>query len=1316
MRKNRIYWLGIVSLIIYSLPVGIFAQSYEQMWKQVEILQQKQLPESAIIEVRKIYDLASRERNVPQLMKAYLTKASLRIDVTPDSLANELAGLKAWARKETDPVHRAVLNNLLGYYILDTGNRDEEAINEAISYFRLSLQDKELLAEKTAEDYRPLTVSKTLTEKYCNDNMYQLLARQAIIRLQGYWIQDPVLTEKMQLEILSIYDGLINFYKQHGMRDAQLLSMLDKLRVEGYDAGRGGVNEKLRLSKEAVVALLKQWSVEFADSPLCGEVYNQLAVRYDDMNDYRAKLETAQAGLEKYPQSPSTHDLKEQVAEVLTPRLSANISFVYPGMETDMKVEYRNLTGFTVELYRMNIPVTSHILNGEINSFVVNKYGKLVDSRHYRLAATPDYKKADTVLRYKFPDEGIFILKSIPDGNRKYAAFEKAYVSSLQAITVGLPGKKQEINIIDKLTGHPVAGAEVAYYRVESGGGYRLIESHATDSQGRVTLTPPNEENWLGMNIRKPGADYMEINYVGYGRGAGKVATGKDWKKRVSLFTDRALYNPGQVINVSGVVYEQSGDSTRVIPDAQHKVVLLNANRQEIGKIDLTSDEFGTFSGNFVLSETTLPGEFELSVKDLASRYIRVDEYKQPTFDVIFRPYQSTCNMGDSLLVEGDAKTFGGAPAGACKLTYKIVRMQNDFWKIANNETLLAVGELQTETDGSFKIPVFLRKPDNFGSEMPGSYYTYRITADVTNLSGETQSGILSLPVGKQSLALDIRGLRSKVAREKRESIQIQAVNLNHQPVEVQAVYTVYPLDNEGRKGKEVCHRTIETQQSFIPDDLLKLPAGRYRIEVSATDEQGRLCLAEQDFVLFSLSDRRLTVHSPEWFYQDGTEFDGQHPVDLYVGSSEKDVYLLYDVYSGSKRIKSERIMLSDEIRKFSYSYKPEYGDGITVNFAFMRKGMFYFKQVKIARSQPEKKLQLTWKTFRDQLQPGGKELWELQITHPDKTAANAQLLATLYDASLDKLYVNDWNFTLDFPRYTPDYRASMILFGHSVFMFSDFPYSASVARGFSWHDYSYLSVPHWQSPLVREGFREKRKSMMKRANDRLIPQENTIDEGFESGDGTFVVIVEDRNSIELDDYSPYIPLRENFAETAFFYPSLRTDTNGIVSISFTLPESQTEWTFIGLAHTRNMDYGLVTAKAKIAKPFMVQPNMPRFIRVNDKAAISTTITNISENPVEGTVHMELIDPQTDKVIVQQKHDFSVEAGSTTSVLFDVEGSDKHPLWICRIVAEGDGFSDGEQRYLPVLSNKQWMTEAIPVQLKDKESKTVSLDIVTSDQ
>lgn len=513
-----------------------------------------------------------------------------------------------------------------------------------------------------------------------------------------------------------------------------------------------------------------------------------------------------------------------------------------------------------------------------------------------------------------------------------------------------------------------------------------------------------------------------------------------------------------------------------------------------------------------------------------------------------------------------------------------------------------------------------------------------------------------------------------------------------------------------------MCHRTIETQQSFIPDDLLKLPAGRYRIEVSATDEQGRLCLAEQDFVLFSLSDRRLTVHSPEWFYQDGTVFDGQHPVDLYVGSSEKDVYLLYDVYSGSKRIKSERIMLSDEIRKFSYSFKPEYGDGITVNFAFMRKGMFYFKQVKIARSEPEKKLQLTWKTFRDQLQPDGKELWELQITHPDKTAANAQLLATLYDASLDKLYVNDWNFTLDFPRYTPDYRASMILFGHSVFMFSDFPYSASVARGFSWHDYSYLSVPHWQSPLVREGFREKRKSMMKRANDWLIPQENTIDEGFESGDGTFVVIVEDRNSIELDDYSPYIPLRENFAETAFFYPSLRTDTNGIVSISFTLPESQKEWTFIGLAHTRNMDYGLVTAKAKIAKPFMVQPNMPRFIRVNDKAAISTTITNISENPVEGTVHMELIDPQTDKVIVQQKHDFSLEAGSTTSVLFDVEGSDKHPLWICRIVAEGDGFSDGEQRYLPVLSNKQWMTEAIPVQLKDKESKTVSLDIVTNDQ
>lgn len=1314
--KNMFYWAGIISILI-CLPLRVSAQSYEQMWKQVEALEQKQLPESAIKELQKIYEHAKQEKNMPQMMKAHLTKASLSIDITPDSLDHELSGLKIWVAEEKDPVYKAILNNLLGYYTLDTGKRDEAAIDAAIAYFRLSLQDKDILSRKSAADYRPMTVSKELSGKYCGDNMYQLLARQAISRLSGYFIVNPVLAEKIQTEILSIYDELIDFYQQQGMTDARLLLMLDKLNYQGNDISRGGVNEKLRLTDEQVIILLKQWAEEFSASPLCGEVYCQLAERYDRMQDYTAKLHAAQTGLKKYPQSPSANDLKEQAAEVLTPRLMVEIPFAYPAREVDLKVKYRDLTGLTVELYRMNLPVTSNILKEEITASTVSRYGKLVGTRHYQLAATPDYMETDTLLRYKFPTEGIYILKSIPDGHRKYTAYGKAYASSLQAIFLGLPGGKQEINIIDRLTGHPVAGTEVAYYHVSQGEGYRLVKAYPADSKGTVTLTPPDERNWLGINVRKPGADYMEISYAGFSGAGYNVPASRKWEKHASLFTDRALYRPGQVVHVSGIAYEQSGDSIRVFSRVRKDVVLRDANRQEIGKISLDTDEFGAFYGEFMLPETLLPGEFELSVQGGENRYIRVDEYKRPTFDVVFQPYQATYNVGDTVLVSGEAKTFAGIPVGLCRLSYKITRSQNEFWRISDHETVLAVGEVQTDAAGNFRFPVFLRKPDDFKPDRPGRYYTYKITAEVISLTGEVESGTLSLPIGQQSVALQIKGLRPKVAREKRETIQVLAMNLNRQPVTLQATYVVYALDEKGNKTNEVCRRTVETRRSFVPDDILALAPGRYTMEVSALDGQGRTCTARQDFILFSLADRHLPVHSPEWFYQDGTEFNDGHPVSLYVGSSEKDVYLLYDVFCGDKRIESKRMVLNNEIRQFTYPYKPEYGDGITVNFAFMREGKLYTKQVQIARPRPEKSLQLKWITFRDKLQPGGKEEWQLQITHPNKKAADAQLLATLYDASLDKLYVNDWVFNLNFPRSTPGVRANLIFSGHSIWMYSNFPYAGSTLRGLRWWDvYSTLNVPFWRVPHPENGFRIKQDSRMMKPVAISLDAETLSDDGFEVEDGSSIeAVFECSDAVALDDGSPYVPLRQNFAETAFFYPALRTDTNGVVSLSFTLPESLTEWKFMGLAHTRGMDYGQITARAKAVKPFMVQPNMPRFIRVNDKPVISTGIINLSEENIRGTARMELVDPQTNRVLSTREHEFSAPAGATVSVSFDLETPDEATVWICRIIAEGGNFSDGEQHYLPVLSDKQWVAEAIPVQLNGTESKSVTLESLFND-
>lgn len=337
---------------------------------------------------------------------------------------------------------------------------------------------------------------------------------------------------------------------------------------------------------------------------------------------------------------------------------------------------------------------------------------------------------------------------------------------------------------------------------------------------------------------------------------------------------------------------------------------------------------------------------------DGASAIIKVEEYKRPTFDVVFTPYEDTYNMGDSIVVKGEAKTFAGAPVRMAKVKYTISRSEYMWFRMGGmNKVELDNGEVQTDADGNFSVRVVLTAPETTGRDMlEHRYYVYEVQAEVTDGAAETQTNTLSLPVGKQSLGLQIRGLSGMVMREKQEKVQFMALNLNGTPVQTEVAYRVFALDKAGKKAGLQLEGKAEAQRSFVPSELLALPSGRYRIEISATDAQGRVCTAEQDFTLFSRLDTRLPYPAVDWFYQDGTEFNESAPATLYVGTSEKNVYLLVDVYSGSKRIDSQRLTLNDEIKKFSYPYREVYGDGITVNFAFMRNGSLYSKQATIIR------------------------------------------------------------------------------------------------------------------------------------------------------------------------------------------------------------------------------------------------------------------------------------------------------------------------------------------------------------------------------
>lgn len=1321
---KKLIRISCLLLLLGCLVVPLRAQTYEKLWKEVETLEQKDLPQSLIDTLDEIYRKALAERNAPQMMKAYLMRADYRIRVTPDSLQSELDGLRRWTERETEPVARAVLNSVSGYYTLELRN-DEFA--RALTYFRRSLEDKEALAAMKADAYRPMTESGKVSEKYFGNTMLDLLTRQAV-----EWLGRDYQTARepaVQQAAVDLYQGLIDYYVEKGNRPAELLTRLGLLDYcQGYN-----IHAPLRLSDEDAISRLQVWMHTYADTEACAAVYVRLAELYDNRREYVNELDIIRKGLVLYPKSEFAADLKDKERLVQMPSLSLNTSWAYPGEETTFSVTSRNLRGMTLELYRLNLKASNSVFarGGERSELI--KYGKLYDKRHFGLPATPDYADTTSTLAYRMPEAGIYVVKAIPDGYPDKATYEVLHLSSLQVVSFPLPDNETEFYVVDRRSGHPVPGAELAFYSIPVPGNYTFYRSFKTDVEGKVRVANQEERN-LWMNARTGSEDVMELTHF-YFSSLRPVSIEKE-RETVDLFTDRMLYRPGQTVYVSGVAYKQAGDSVKVRSGRSTELVLRDANRKEIGRKQVVTDDFGGFSTEFMLPETTLPGNFQLMVTGGSSRFIRVEAYKRPTFDVTFTPYEKTYNIGDTLTVEGKAMNFSGAPVRNGKVCYTLTRTRAWFWRTDNRQEEIGQGEVTTDADGRFEVEVCLQKPD-YEEEQPWlGFYRYQVKAEVTDGAGETQSGMLTLAAGSQSLGLQVEGLREKVMREKEQKVRFLARNLNGKPVDVTISYRIYALNEKGEKGELVQKGSAPSNLEVVPSRLLNLPSGRYRVELSAIDEQGRLCKGEQDYTLFSRDDTRPPFKDVQWFYQDGTELhevasvasgkgavkltldeelDEARPVTLYVGSSEEDVCVFYNIYSGNKRIHSERFTLNNEVRKFAYTYQPEYGDGITVSFAFMRKGILYTKQVTLTRPVPKKELTLKWETFRDELQPGSEEEWCLTISDPDGNPADARLLATLYDASLDRLLANNWSFNLHFDRRVPSVYPSMLYNKSYVGLYAPFYRNAasSVYNELTFAGYySHLVVPSWgqlRMMQVKGGsVRSLAASRALYAGAKAKVADVHLDEGFEANSAIFAVVESAAAIEEVAD--TYIPLRDNFAETAFFYPDLRTDSAGNVRIAFTMPDALTEWKLMGFAHTRAMDYGLITAKAKTSKPFMIQPNMPRFVRVGDRTTITASLNNLSAEAVSGTARMQLADPVTGKVVYNGQQPFHVPEGENGAVSFTFEVDGQLEMLVCKLTADAEDFSDGEQHYLPVLTNKQWVTETLPVQMNEAGALTVKTE------
>lgn len=1322
----KIRYLSLIVLLVMSVFAPMQAQTYDNLWKELEVLERKDLPKSVISEAMKIYDKAKAEQNVPQMMKAYLTAMQYRSLLTPDSLKVDMNGLEQWASQTGSMEDKAILYSILGEMTMPAD------VKKGLGYLQASLKDKDRLLLIPVEKLRPMVRVGEASKRYFRDNLYNLLARRAIQIMQQYRWQAaakanqtnslpadmtdmdqfvtyqfvPVSDCDLTAAVMQTYQSLLKAYDTETEREGWLLTGIDALNYL-YRNFSGN------FSNDVCQQELRKWIHTYPAVKTVPEAYLALAQFLQYQNNQVERLRIVREGIAGYPRYEGINQLKNIEKEILNASLSLEIATAYPGEQQSVKVNYKNLTGITLQLYKVNLPVTSAVLQNRTTHFE-SKYARLQREEHFSLKPTTDYLNVDTTLTIQAPQAGIYFLKAVPDGKKGVSDGTLMNVTALKTIYRPLPDGTLELVVVDAVSGQPVSEAEVTIY-TEKGGGYSPQQTYQADKQGTLKLDFLNSNKYW-YNAHTAADNAMPILNLWKNDYYYKESKRKEV---LQLFTDRSIYRPGQTVYVSGLAYEMEKDSTRVLADKKYTVSLYDANNNETGKVEVRTNGFGSFSGQFVLPSPCLTGYFSLRVADTSVSF-KVEEYKRPTFDVTFEPVKVEYQVGDSIEVVGMAKTFAGAPVQNARVHYNISRSYAWFWRFMGRGSARWEGEAMTDADGKFSVPVHF-EIDSDRRESPLWYYTYNIQADVTDGAGETQQANLSLPLGSTSIVLNMDNLPDNLVKEKKLEIKLTAMNLSGEPVDTPVTYQVVEMekqkDGQEKEGRKILTGTVEANKSFVPEAIYALPSGNYRLKLSAKDTQGRECTAFKNFLLFSLNDKRPPFVITDWFYQDGLEFDAASPATIYIGSSEKNVYLLYDVFAGNKRLESKRIQLSDSVISFRFPYKKEYGDGILVSMAFVKDGRLYSHNAQIMKPAPEKKLQLKWTTFRDKLRPGQEEEWKLTVLYPDGRPAEAEMLATMYDASLDKIYsAHKLDFGVDFHYVVPlTYWNTSYM--RNAYLYVDFPLKRLRAVPLEYSELIIPSTGRMEAVVVgyggspRAALTGSLKIRGRSAANAVMKQEAVTDMVLQEE----MVETSAQENAEMDSSEELaetgdIQIRENFAETAFFYPQLRTNETGEISISFVLPESLTRWKFMGLAHTRNVDYGKIEATATASKEFMLQPNMPRFVRVGDKANIAASLMNLSDKGVKGTVCMELFNPETEKVFYSQKQKFDVKGGETGHVNFTFEVSDKYTVMACRMVADGDTFSDGEQRYIPVLTDKQWVTETVPLNVNGEGAHTFSLE------
>ena len=1314
---------------IITLLITVFAmlqataQTYDNLWKQADIIAQKDQPKSEIGVMKKIISKATAAKDYGQLLAAEMRQMILWKEISADSLTPNVERMKAEALNAKDPVLKAVRYAVLGKVYRDHPygievedassyqNRLEVNGKKSEAFFKKAMEQPELLARNASTGYVPLTLKGVDGSSFNND----------LLHLIGF-----------EADSKEAYLLMYTYYNKVGNRGAACLCAYKLIEKYRQDDVREVKKSK---SLQTIDSLIQVYQ----DIPEAGELAVEHFRFMEEATDTKPldKLNYINYALNRWGGWSRMNVLRNAQKRLTEPLFQVqDMPLVLRPLEKKwVYLNVRNLQNLKISISRLNITADNEYdaQNEATYKMLLKKTTKLHQkdySRNYY--GRPDYEEVkDSIEIGGNLPLGAYLMEVTSDNTGIAPQRKLFYVSNLAVMIQQLPDDKHRYVVVNATDGQPIAGAKIElydqWYDFNTKKDKRTVHARlTTDENGEAYFKNVDGNILISTNNDK----FTPANGIYLSRD--RYYEKKDNETKYQVYTDRALYRPGQTVHVTAIDFVNMKGVDAKVPVGRDELDfrLCNASWKEVEMKKAKVDEYGTASVDFELPKEGQTGMYHVSVNDQVNRFFRVEEYKRPTFEITFPKVNEKYNWGDTVVVKATAKTYSGVPVQGAKVEYQVTRRNQLWWWGAGSAgQLVKTDSCVTREDGTFDVEIPLEASLSGKDEADMSefmriarFFNFEVSAIVTDISGESHEGVMSLPLGTKPTILTVN-LPKRIETDSLKTVTFAYRNASGMPISSRLKYRIDK--GEWKDAEANAPVSIKEYASSSASSSLVWKSGVHQLEAICGQDT-----LQQKFTLFSMKDTHPVEPTTEWYYQTAKTFprDGK-PVYIQVGSSENGAHIVYSIIAGNKLLEKGAWELGDSIVTLPFTYKEEYASGIVLNYSFVKQGKCYTRMMSIARPLPEKKLDIAWKTFRNRLTPGQKEEWTLKITTPDGKPAKAQLMSVLYDKSLDQIAPHSWKMSLGFSQWLPSCYWTSNLWYYKMDLLGVYPtkyfdqkqLDVDKFDGKYFSYYAYMQAVEL-SKLERssggtvesvriqkdEVVREEAKGIWIRSS-----KMTRVGAAAPSANKVFDVVEEmpqfaGGSGSNAGQYLDKVQVRENMNETAFFYPALESDNNGNVAIRFTLPESVTTWKFMGLAHDKEMRNGCLVDEVVAQKTVMVQPNILRFLREGDKSTIVVKLFNTSDKKVSGNARMQILDAETQKVVWQKTQGYRIDAEGSATVSFDVQGL-KEGVYINKVVAAGAGYSDGEQHYLPVLSNRELVVNTLPITLHQPGEQNFNL-------